>query len=108
MGRRSEPSRSGDRSPGRSRRRRSSCSGASPTRRSSQIENVRLFTELEARNAELTETLARQTATSEVLRAISQAQTDAQPVFDIIARSARRLCGAAYGQVQLYDGDLIH
>jgi GAF domain-containing protein len=72
------------------------------------IENVRLFKELEARNTELTETLARQIATSEVLRAISQAQTDAQPVFDIIARSARRLCGAAYGQVQLCDGELIH
>jgi two-component system, NtrC family, sensor kinase len=72
------------------------------------IENVRLFKELEARNAELTETIARQTATGEVLHAISQAQTDAQPVFEIIARSARRLCEAAYGQVQLYDGELIH
>jgi signal transduction histidine kinase len=72
------------------------------------IENVRLFKELEARNAELTETLARQTATGEVLRAISRAQTDAQPVFDIIAASALRLCGAGYGQVQLYDGKLIH
>src|SRR5262249_21187302 len=60
------------------------------------IENVRLFKELEARNAELTDTLARQTATSEVLRAISRAQTDAQPVFDIIATSAFRLCDAAY------------
>jgi two-component system NtrC family sensor kinase len=71
------------------------------------IENVRLFTELEARNAEQTDTLARQMATGEVLRAISRAQTDAQPVFDIIATSARRLCGANYGQVQLYDGELI-
>ncbi len=72
------------------------------------IENVRLFKELEVRNAELTDTLARQTATGEVLRAISRAQTDAQPVFDIIAASARRLCGAGYGQVQLHDGELIH
>ena len=71
-------------------------------------ENVRLFKELETRNAELTGSLARQIATGEVLRAISQAQADARPVFDIIARSARRLCGAAYGQVQLRDGDLIH
>jgi len=71
------------------------------------IENVRLFKALEARNAELTDTLARQTATGEVLRAISRAQTDAQPVFDIIAVSARRLCGADYGQVQLHDGELI-
>ena len=72
------------------------------------IENVRLFKELEARNSELTEILARQTATGEVLRGISQAQTDAQPVFEIIAASACRLCGAAYAQVQLYDGELIH
>src|SRR5258708_21501413 len=72
------------------------------------IENVRLFTELEARNAELTDRLARQTATGEVLRAISRAQTDAQPVFDIIAESALRLCGAGYGQVALYDGALLH
>src|SRR5262249_54995443 len=72
------------------------------------IENVRLFKELEARNAELTDTLARQMATGDVLRAISQVQTDAQPVFDMIAQSARRLCAAAYGQVQLYDGKLIH
>jgi signal transduction histidine kinase len=72
------------------------------------IENVRLFTELEARNRELTNTLARQVATSEVLRAISNAHTDIQPVFEIIARSARRLCGAAYAQVQLSNGHSIH
>ena len=72
------------------------------------IENVRLFRELEARNAELTETLARQTATGEVLRAISRAQTDAQPVFDIIAASALRLCNAGYSGLTLYDGELIH
>jgi len=72
------------------------------------IENVRLFTELEARNRELTNTLARQVATSEVLRAISNAHTDIQPVFEIIARSARRLCGAPHAQVQLFDGHSIH
>jgi PAS domain S-box-containing protein len=72
------------------------------------IENVRLFKELEARNAELTGTLARQTATGEVLRAISRAQTDAQPVFDIIAASARRLCSGGHAGVWLYDGELIH
>jgi GAF domain-containing protein len=72
------------------------------------IENVRLFKELEARNRELMETLARETATGDVLRAISRAQTDAQPVFEIIAESAQRLCGAGYGQVALYDGALLH
>jgi GAF domain-containing protein len=71
------------------------------------IENVRLFKELGSRNAELSETLARQMATGEVLRGISRAPTDTQPVFDIIATSARRLCDAIYGQVQLRDGDLL-
>src|SRR5439155_15018167 len=57
------------------------------------IENVRLFKELEARNAELTDTLARQTAMGEILRVISRAPTDGQPVFDSVVSSAARLCG---------------
>jgi signal transduction histidine kinase len=72
------------------------------------IENVRLFEAERARNAELTENRARETATGEVLRAIIPAQTDAQPVFDIIAGSALRLCGAGYGQVAIYDGEWLH
>jgi GAF domain-containing protein len=72
------------------------------------IENVRLFNELGARNAELTDSLARQTATGEVLRAISRAQTDATPVFDVIAANAMRLCGGGYAGVGLFDGALQH
>jgi signal transduction histidine kinase len=56
------------------------------------LENVRLFKDLEVRNADLAETLERQTATAEILRVISQPRIDVQPVLDAILRSAVRLC----------------
>ena len=55
------------------------------------IENVRLFTELQTSNRELTTALDTQTATSDILRVISRSQTDVQPVFDTIVHSAVRL-----------------
>jgi GAF domain-containing protein len=72
------------------------------------IENVRLFKELEERNADLSEALRQQTATSEILRIISASPTDLQPVFDAIAHSAARLCGGVFGVVYRLDDDMVH
>jgi two-component system NtrC family sensor kinase len=73
------------------------------------IENVRLFTELQEKNrAQVTEALERQTATSEILRVISQPQTDVQPVFDTIVKSAVRLCDGLFSNLASFDGELIH
>jgi len=72
------------------------------------IENVRLFKELETRNRDLTEALEQQTATSDILRVISQSPTDVQPVFDTIAAAALKLCRANSGAVMTFDGELIH
>ena len=71
------------------------------------IENARLFNELEARNRDVTESLAQQTATSEILRIISGSRRDVQPVFDIIAERAVKLCDAEVSVVSRVDGDLL-
>ncbi len=54
------------------------------------------------------EALDQQTATSEILRVISQSPTDAQPVFDAIMRNAVRLSGALHGGVYRFDGEMVH
>src|SRR5262249_54663940 len=72
------------------------------------IENVRLFTELNTRNRELTVSLEQQTATSEILRVISSSPTDAEPVFDMLARSAMQLCAGEFCFVLSFDGERLH
>jgi signal transduction histidine kinase len=68
------------------------------------IENVRLFTELQEKNQALSESLEQQTATSGILRVISQSPTDVEPVFDTIVRNAVRLCDGLSSVAFRYDG----
>jgi GAF domain-containing protein len=72
------------------------------------IENVRLFTELQARNRDLTTALDRQTATADVLRIIAQSPTELQPVLDAIATSAVRLCAASDAVIERLEGDRFY
>jgi signal transduction histidine kinase len=65
------------------------------------IENTRLFHEIK-------EALDQQTATSEILSAISQSPIDVQPVFDTIARAALRLCNARSACVHLLQGEWLN
>src|SRR5262249_16242973 len=65
------------------------------------IENVRLFTELQARTRVLSEALDQETATSEVLRVISSSPGQLEPVFATMLGNAARICEAKFGTLWL-------
>ena len=71
------------------------------------IENVRLFKEIQERNAELREALEHQTATAEVLGIISRSPTDVQPVLDAIVESAARVCGIDDVVLRFEEGNTL-
>src|SRR5690349_213721 len=75
-----------------------------PVRRSAADDASASYTELQR---SLTEALARESATGEILRVLSGSPTAIQPVLDAIAGSAARLCGSLDANIFRRDGDQL-
>src|SRR5579863_375323 len=69
---------------------------------------VHLQEQLERQARELEEAREERTAIAEVLRIINSSPGEPGAVFQIILDNATRICGAKFGTVYLYDGDLFH
>ncbi|MDH6259571.1 GAF domain-containing protein [Bradyrhizobium sp. BR13661] len=69
------------------------------------IENARLFDEVQAKTRDLTEALAYQTGSGNVLRVIASSPTDINPVLEAIVESARELCESDDAVALLKDGE---
>jgi GAF domain-containing protein len=71
------------------------------------IENTRLLNELRQRTDDLSESLEQQTATSEVLKAISSSSGKLEPVFQTLLANATTICEAAFGSMLLVEGEVF-
>jgi two-component system, NtrC family, sensor kinase len=71
------------------------------------IENVRLLDALRQRTDDLTQSLEQQTATSRVLDVISRSAFNLDAVFETVAESSVKLCGAGRAFIFRFDGELL-
>ena len=71
------------------------------------LERKRLHDQVTARTRELSESLEQQTAASRVLEVISSSPGDLEPVFNVMLENATRLCGAKFGTLNLFDGEVF-
>ncbi len=67
-----------------------------------------LETKVRALEAELADQRAQASATADILRAISTAKDDAQPVFDVIVQKAATVCSADQSALQLVNDARTH
>jgi cell division protein FtsB len=63
---------------------------------------------LAERNTEYGERIEQQSATIDVLKAMSASPDDTQPVFDLITARARDLCGSSASMLFEFDAGLLH
>ena len=73
----------------------------------SQVQTEAERDNLKKLTTDLTEALEQQTATSDILRVISQSQSDVQPVFETIAANARKLCRATHAVFYTLEGEVL-
>ena len=71
------------------------------------LENARLFDEVQKRNLEISEALKQQTATSDVLRAMSGFQPDLRSLLEIIADNIAKVCDANDAHIYRVEGKAI-